>query len=95
MNEIERGDDLLRRTTVAVINQLMLPAGDITPEHMRRCIDIADAVEGLIGDDLSVPLAQALMDMKSARLDAARIIMGERGQRGDPERARRKFDAAV
>lgn len=54
--------DLLRAAVVAVVRELM--SGD----DVMRLVAIADVLEAAAGEEASIAVAQALMDMKSARL---------------------------
>lgn len=54
--------DLMRAAAMAVVRKLM--AGD----DVLRLVAVADALEAAAGEEVSIGAAQALMDLKSARL---------------------------
>lgn len=56
--------DLLRAAAVAVVRELMV--GD----DVMHLVAVADAIEAAAGEEVSIAAAQALMDLKSARLRA-------------------------
>lgn len=93
MTELDRVDDLLRRTTMALVYQCMLPPnGEVTKDHLWHCVWLAQDIENLYRarGHWNRPAAGALIDMNSARLEAVRLILHPEGQRGDAEKVIRE-----